>query len=89
MELFLLLSMGMSLVCFISIAINHPSPIQQNENQLDPALSLDYLAATSSEGAFLQINNKKMPLILEVTTPTETPNNSKDLATISLAGSTF
>ncbi len=47
MELFLLLSMGLSIVAFISIALNQTSPGSLNEQNLEVTLPIEHLLPAS------------------------------------------
>ena len=60
MELFLLLSIGMSIVAFISIALNQPPPSPANDQNLEPAFPLESFILTTDKMNILKLNNEVM-----------------------------
>jgi hypothetical protein len=60
MELFLLLSIGMSIVAFISIALNQvpPPPLSVTDQNLEPVFPLESYLLTTEKMNILKLNDE-------------------------------
>jgi hypothetical protein len=58
MELFLLLSIGMSIVAFISITLNQPPPSSAIDQDIEPVFPLESFILATDKMNILKLNNE-------------------------------